>query len=80
MKLSIDETADALYLQLINKNILESEEIVPGIVVDYDENGEIIGVEVLHLTKRIQPIDLLDFQFHANRKKINAAHQAVLVN
>ncbi len=69
MKLSIDETADALYLQLINKDVLESEEIVPGIVVDYDENGEIIGVEVLHLTKRLHSVDLLDFQFQANRKK-----------
>jgi uncharacterized protein YuzE len=70
MKLSIDETADALYLQLINKEVLESEEIVPGIVLDYDENGEIIGVEVLHLTKRLHPVDLLDFQFQANRQKI----------
>lgn len=69
MKLSIDETADALYLQLISKDVLESEEIVPGIVVDYDENGEIIGVEVLHLTKRLHPVDLLDFQFQANRQK-----------
>jgi uncharacterized protein YuzE len=76
MKLSIDETADALYLQLINKNVLESEEIVPGIVVDYDENGEIIGVEVLHLTKRLNPVDLLDFQFQANRQK-TSTHEAL---
>lgn len=69
MKLSIDETADALYLQLVNKDVLESAEIAPGIVVDYDENGEIIGVEVLHLTKRLHPVDLMDFQFQANRQK-----------
>lgn len=76
MKLSIDEIADALYLQLINKNVLESEEIVPGIVVDYDENGEIIGVEVLHLTKRLNPVDLLNFQFQANRQK-TSPHKAL---
>ncbi len=72
MKLSIDETADALYLQLINHPVAESAEIVPGVIIDYDERGEIIGVEVLHLTKRLQPVDLLDFQFHANRKKLKS--------
>lgn len=73
MKLSIDETADALYLQLVSNEVIESEEIAPGIIVDYDATGEVIGLEVLHLTKRLHPVDLLDFQYQANRKKSNPA-------
>lgn len=68
MKLSIDEVADALHLQLVNGEVVESEQVAPGVVIDYDSDGEIIGLEVLHLTKRLHPVDLLDFQFQANRK------------
>jgi len=68
MKLSIDEVADALHLQLVSGEVVESEQVAPGVVIDYDADGEIIGVEVLHLTKRLHPVDLLDFQFQANRK------------
>lgn len=74
MKLSIDETADALHLQLVNGSVFESEEVAPGIIVDYGADGEIIGLEVLHLTKRLHPVDLMDFQFQANRKKAEVLH------
>ena len=30
MKLSIDEVADALHLQLVNDNVVESAEVAPG--------------------------------------------------
>jgi uncharacterized protein YuzE len=36
--------------------------------VDYDAAGEIVGLEVLHLSKRSKPVDLLDFQFQSHRK------------
>lgn len=73
MKLSIDEVADALHLQLVNGEVVESEQVAPGVVIDYDSDGEIIGLEVLHLTKRLHPVDLLDFQFQANRKPDKAS-------
>jgi uncharacterized protein YuzE len=68
MKLNIDEVADALHLQLIDVEVVESEEIAAGIIVDYDAAGEIVGLEVLHLSKRSKPVDLLDFQFQSHRK------------
>jgi hypothetical protein len=43
MELSIDEVADALHLQLVNDSVVESEEVVPGVIVDYDVDWEIIG-------------------------------------
>ncbi len=37
--------------------IVESEEIAPGIIVDFDENSEAVGIEVLWASKR--RLDLL---------------------
>ena len=44
MKLNIDEEADALHLQLVDSLIVESEEVAPGIIVDYDESNQVIGI------------------------------------
>jgi uncharacterized protein YuzE len=76
MKLSIDEVADALHLQLVDAEVVESEEVAPGIIVDYDAAGEIVGLEVLHLSKRPHPVDVLEFQFQSHRKTEPAASLA----
>jgi len=52
MKLKIDREADALYFALDNSAVVESEEVSPGIIIDYNENDEIVGIEILHLSKR----------------------------
>ncbi|EIC31037.1 MULTISPECIES: DUF2283 domain-containing protein [Methylomicrobium] len=68
MKLSIDEAADALHLQLVDSDVIESEEVAPGVIMDYDNNGEVVGIEILHLSKRPHPVDVSDFQFQTHRK------------
>ena len=62
MKLHIDPEADALYLRLTDSKIIESEEVSPGVVLDYDAKNEVVGVEILSLSKRGVDIDKLDFQ------------------
>ena len=79
MKLSIDEIADALHLQLVDADVIESEEVAPGIIVDYDAMGEIVGLEVLHLSKRPHPVDMLDFQFQTYRKDVKPVIQEATV-
>ena len=66
MKLNVDKKADALYLRLDNSRIVESEEVSPGVVLDYNEANEVIGVEMHHLSKRSADIDLSDLQFESN--------------
>ena len=63
MKLSIDREADALYLRLDDSPIVESEEVSPGVVLDYDRRSEVVGVEMLHLSKRSSNLDLSSLQF-----------------
>lgn len=56
-KLNYDQDVDAAYFQIEDKTVLESEEIADGIIVDYDENNEIVSVELLGVTT-INPKDL----------------------
>ena len=63
MKLTIDKSADALCLRLDTSPIVESEEVSPGIVLDYNEDKEVVGEEMLYLSKRSSNLELSDLQF-----------------
>jgi len=43
---------DTFYLEIKDNPSVESEEIVNGVVVDYDENGEVVGVEIEDASQR----------------------------
>ena len=47
MKLKIDHDADALYLTLDDSDVVESEEVLPGIIVDYNTDNKVVGIEML---------------------------------
>jgi uncharacterized protein YuzE len=53
MKLTIDREADALYLDLDEAPAAESEEISPGVILDYNASGKVVGIEMLYLSKRV---------------------------
>ncbi|NLS79392.1 MAG: DUF2283 domain-containing protein [Chloroflexi bacterium] len=58
MILRIDHQADALYLSLSEAAVSESDEVAPGVIVDYDEQGRAVGIEMLHLSKRVSVTDI----------------------
>jgi len=53
MKLRIDRDADALYLRIADTKIIESEQVGPGVIVDFDSKNRVVGVEVLNASKRL---------------------------
>jgi uncharacterized protein YuzE len=57
MRLHVDRDADALYLRLDESKILESEEVAPGVVLDYNAENQVVGIEILHLSKRAPSLD-----------------------
>ena len=63
MKLHVDKNADALYLRLDDSAIVESEEVSPGVVLDYNESNEVVGVEMLYLSKRSSNLNLSNLEF-----------------
>ena len=48
---------DALYLRLDESKIIESEEVSPGVVLDFNAANQVVGVEILQLSKRAPNID-----------------------
>ncbi|MEW5804658.1 MAG: DUF2283 domain-containing protein [bacterium] len=63
MRLKIDEKNDVLYFQLDESAIVDSEEIKPGVILDYDANDNVIGIEILGLSKRVPLHMLKSLQF-----------------
>lgn len=58
MKLKVDKEADALYLTLEDTTAKKTEEIAPGIILDYGADGQVVGIEMLYLSKRSPSIDI----------------------
>ncbi len=63
MKLHIDKKADALYLRLDDSKIIESEEVSPGVVLDFKENNQVVGIEMLHLSRRSPQLNFQELQY-----------------
>ena len=49
MRIRYDEKVDALYLRLDDSKVVESEEVKPGIVLDFNAKKKVVGIEVLNL-------------------------------
>ena len=62
MRLRIDKEDDALYFRLDESAIVESEEVRPGVILDFDKEGRVVGVEFLGMKARIPEEELTSFQ------------------
>ncbi|NLT35542.1 MAG: DUF2283 domain-containing protein [Gaiellales bacterium] len=63
MRVRFDEKADALYVRLAESRVSGSEEIRPGVVLDLDERGEIVGLEILRVCERLPTAQLKRIEF-----------------
>jgi len=67
MHVRVDRSADAVYLNLTDRPIKDSAEVADGIVVDYDAEGRIVGIEVLDASRRTEdPLALKQFSFETS--------------
>jgi len=63
MKVSYDQKSDTL--RVILKDgvpISESDEDKPGIILDYDEGGNLVSIEILDASQRVTEADKVEFQ------------------
>jgi uncharacterized protein YuzE len=63
MRLKVDKENDALYFRLDEAAIVESEEVQPGIILDFNKEGQVVGIEILALSKRVDLEKLRILQF-----------------
>ena len=52
MKITYDKEADALYIKLTDKKIVESEEIAENTVIDFDKDNNVVGIEVIYFVSK----------------------------
>ena len=65
MRLKISNEDDALYFRLDESSIIESEEVQPGIVLDFNAEGKVVGIEILNLSQRMKPEQLRILQYES---------------
>ncbi len=53
MKLNYYEDTDSLYIDLSAAVSSDSREIADGLVVDFDEAGRVVGIDIQHASERI---------------------------
>ena len=58
MNLHIDKEADALHLHLDDSTVVESEEVAPGVVLDYNEADQVVGIEMFYFSNRSPNLNL----------------------
>jgi len=53
MVIRYEKELDIIYIKLSEGKVAESDEKKPGIILDYDESGNIMGIEILHASKKV---------------------------
>jgi uncharacterized protein YuzE len=72
MKLNYYPETDSLYIDLSSKPSKESIEVSEGIVIDYDENGHITGIDVDNASHKIDLNEIILNKVPAQIKSITA--------
>ena len=61
MRIRYDPEVDVLTIVFNDVAVEESDEEKPGLILDYDKSGNIVGVEILDASKRIENPRSLDY-------------------
>lgn len=62
MKVKYDKEVDILYIKLSDSPIEESDENKPGVILDYDAKGTVVGIEILDASKKIVHPNLVELE------------------
>jgi len=65
MRVEVDKKSDALYFRLDESRIVESEEVRPGVVLDYDSEDRVVGIEFLNISSRADAEELSSIHFQS---------------
>ena len=53
MKLHYDAATDSLYIDLADRPSVDSDEVADGVVIDFDADGHLVGIDIDHASQRV---------------------------
>jgi uncharacterized protein YuzE len=65
MKVTYDSEVDVLRVLFSDARIKESDEDKPGVILDYDDAGNVVGLEILNASQRVDNPRAMDFAMTA---------------
>ena len=65
MKVTYDPETDVLRVLFKSSAVEESDEDKPGVIIDYDVNGDIVGIEVLDASRRVENPRAVEYAVNA---------------
>lgn len=54
MNIKFDQETGIVYLRFSDAEIVESDEEKPGVIIDYDKDGNIVGIEMLNASDKMK--------------------------
>ena len=72
MKINYYPETDSMYIDLSSKTSVESTEISEGIVLDYDENGNLVGIDIDNASRKLDLTELVLNRMPTKRQRISA--------
>ena len=62
MKVIFDQTTDTLTIIFAETPIAESDEDKPGVILDYDDKGNLVSLEILDASQRVNVPSKIEYQ------------------
>ena len=72
MKIAYYPDTDSMYIDLSAKSSVESKEVSPGVVLDFDSDGNIVGIDIDNASKKLDLSELVLNKIPTNKKTIAA--------
>jgi uncharacterized protein YuzE len=63
VRVHFDEASDAVYVTVSDAAVVESEEVQPGIILDFDADKQVVAIEIPRVKQRVPLADLKRLQF-----------------
>ena len=72
MRIAYYPDTDSMYIDLSSKKSAESTEVTPGVVLDYDADGNLVGIDIDNASKIMDLKELVLSKIPINKKRIAA--------
>jgi len=70
MKLNYYPRTDSLYIDLSSKSSVDSREVSDGIVLDYDADGDLVGIDIDHASQKLEIKEIILSKLPAKVKRV----------